>query len=175
MDVVVAKATGAAKAGRSDPRRLTERADGAAEAGAEGEGRTLALGGTVVFLAAVLCCGLPFLALAAVAVGTWLGSLTDLWPSAAILVVALALFGLRHGAGARPAGGVLGAVLAAFPALLCCSPVLPFLIATIAGVLPAARALGAPIQGFIAMHGAIHGRAGECCGNEAALPSRNLR
>jgi hypothetical protein len=29
------------------------------------------------------------------------------------------------------------------------------------------RGLGAP--------GAIHGRAGECCGNEAALPSRNLR
>ena len=68
------------------------------------------------------------------------------------LTLALAAHGLRHGAGARPAGGLLGAVLATLPALLCCSPVLPLAIATIAGILPAAGAFGVPIQGCIATH-----------------------
>jgi hypothetical protein len=68
------------------------------------------------------------------------------------LTLALGFHGVRHGAAARPAGGVLGAVLATLPALLCCSPVLPLAIAAIAAVLPAAGSLGVPIQGFIATH-----------------------
>ncbi len=76
------------------------------------------------------------------------------------LTLALSLQGMRQGAGVRPTGGVLGAVLATLPALLCCSPVLPLSIAAIAAVLPAAGSLGLPIQGFIATHEAwIYGVA----------------
>ncbi|MGH7071732.1 MAG: hypothetical protein ACREFO_17205 [Acetobacteraceae bacterium] len=76
------------------------------------------------------------------------------------LAVALGVHDLRHGAKARPTGSVLGAVLAIVPALLCCSPILPLTIATIASVLPAAGQLGLPIQGFIATHeGGIYGVA----------------
>lgn len=68
------------------------------------------------------------------------------------LTVALGVYGLRHGAGAKPAGSALGAVLAALPPLLCCSPILPLAISAVAATLPAAGPLGVPIQGFIATH-----------------------
>lgn len=74
--------------------------------------------------------------------------------------VGLGVYGLRQGSRMRPASTVLGAVLAILPALLCCSPILPLAIATVASVLPAAGQLGLPIQGFIATHeGAIYGVA----------------
>lgn len=76
------------------------------------------------------------------------------------LTVALGVYGLRQGAQPHPAGTVLGAVLATVPALLCCTPILPMAVATIASVLPAAGQLGLPIQGYIATHeGAIYGGA----------------
>jgi hypothetical protein len=76
------------------------------------------------------------------------------------LTVALGVYGIRQGARVGPAGTVMGAVLATLPALLCCTPILPLAIATIASVLPAAGQLGLPIQGFIATHeGAIYGVA----------------
>ncbi|MDA8051250.1 MAG: hypothetical protein M0002_14820 [Rhodospirillales bacterium] len=76
------------------------------------------------------------------------------------LTVALGVYGLRQGSRMHPADTVLGAVLATLPALLCCTPVLPLAIATIASVLPAVGQFGVPIQGFIATHeGAIYGVA----------------
>lgn len=76
------------------------------------------------------------------------------------LTVALGVYGIRQGSRVHPAGTVLGAVLATLPALLCCTPILPLAIATIASVLPAAGQLGLPIQGFIATHeGEIYGVA----------------
>jgi len=76
------------------------------------------------------------------------------------LTLALGLYGLRHGARAKPAGSVLGAVVAVLPALLCCSPILPLTIAAIAAILPAAGAFGVPTQRFIATHEAwIYGAA----------------
>ncbi|HLI17647.1 MAG TPA: hypothetical protein VKV22_05160 [Rhodanobacteraceae bacterium] len=68
------------------------------------------------------------------------------------LTIALAVHGFRNGAGAKSAGGALGAILGILPSLLCCSPILPLGIAAIAAFLPAAGSLGAPIQGFIATH-----------------------
>ena len=68
------------------------------------------------------------------------------------LTVTLGIYGIRQGSRANPAGSVLGAILATLPALLCCTPILPLGIATIASVLPAAGQLGLPIQGFIATH-----------------------
>lgn len=68
------------------------------------------------------------------------------------LTLALGVYGFRNGAGAKPAGSALGAVLAMLPALLCCSPILPLTLSAIAAALPAAGALGIPIQGFIATH-----------------------
>ena len=68
------------------------------------------------------------------------------------LTLALGMYGFRNGSGAKPAGSALGAILAALPPLLCCSPILPLAIAAVAAVLPAAGALGVPIQGFIATH-----------------------
>lgn len=68
------------------------------------------------------------------------------------LTLALAVHGFRNGSGAKPGGSALGAVLAALPPLLCCSPILPLAIAAVAAVLPAAGSLGLPIQGFIATH-----------------------
>lgn len=68
------------------------------------------------------------------------------------LTLALGMYGFRNGSGAKPAGSALGAVLAALPPLLCCSPILPLAIAAVAAILPAAGALGVPIQGFIATH-----------------------
>ncbi len=68
------------------------------------------------------------------------------------LIVGLAVHGFRNGAGAKSAGGALGAVLGILPSLLCCSPVLPLGIAAVAAVLPAAGSLGIPVQGFIATH-----------------------
>jgi len=68
------------------------------------------------------------------------------------LTLALGVHGFRNGSNAKPGGSVLGAVVATLPALLCCSPILPLSIAAIAAVLPAAGALGVPIQGFIATH-----------------------
>ncbi|MDA8248504.1 MAG: hypothetical protein M0Z28_04940 [Rhodospirillales bacterium] len=76
------------------------------------------------------------------------------------LTVTLGVYGIRQGARVGPTGTVLGAVLATLPALLCCTPILPLAIATIASVLPAVGQLGLPIQGFIATHeGAIYGVA----------------
>lgn len=68
------------------------------------------------------------------------------------LTVTLGVYGLRQGLRMRPASTVLGAVLAILPALLCCTPVLPLAVATMASVLPAIGQLGLPIQGFIATH-----------------------
>lgn len=68
------------------------------------------------------------------------------------LTLALAMHGFRNGSAVKPAGSALGAVLAALPPLLCCSSVLPLIIAAVAGILPAAGSLGLPIQGFIATH-----------------------
>ena len=68
------------------------------------------------------------------------------------LTLALGVYSFRCGAGAKPAGSALGAVLAILPSLLCCSPILPLTLSAIAAVLPAAGALGIPIQGFIATH-----------------------
>lgn len=76
------------------------------------------------------------------------------------LTVTLGVYGFRQGARTNHAGTVLGAVLATLPALLCCTPILPLGVVTIASVLPAAGRLGLPIQGFIATHeGAIYGVA----------------
>lgn len=68
------------------------------------------------------------------------------------LTLALGVHGFRNGSGAKPAGSALGAVLAALPPLLCCSPILPLAISAVAAILPAAGPLGLPIQGFIATH-----------------------
>lgn len=68
------------------------------------------------------------------------------------LTLALGVHGFRNGSSAKPAGSVLGAVLAALPPLLCCSPILPLAIAAVAAILPAAGSFGLPIQGFIATH-----------------------
>jgi hypothetical protein len=67
------------------------------------------------------------------------------------LTLALGVHGFRNGSGAKPAGSALGAVLAALPPLLCCSPILPLTIAALAAILPAAGSLGV-LQGFIAVH-----------------------
>lgn len=76
------------------------------------------------------------------------------------LTLVLAVHGFRNGSGAKPASSALGAVLAALPPLLCCSPVLPLAISAVAAVLPAAGSLGLPIQGGIATHElAIYGVA----------------
>jgi len=68
------------------------------------------------------------------------------------LTTALGVYGLRQGGSATSGRSVLGAIVAVLPTLLCCSPVLPMAIAAIASVLPAAGALGLPIQGFLATH-----------------------
>jgi hypothetical protein len=68
------------------------------------------------------------------------------------LTTALGIYGLRQGAHVTSGKSVMGAIVAVLPTLLCCSPVLPLAIATIASVLPAAGTLGLPIQGFIATH-----------------------
>jgi hypothetical protein len=68
------------------------------------------------------------------------------------LTLALGVYGFRSGSGAKPAGTALGAVLAALPPLLCCSPILPLAISAVAAILPAAGSFGVPIQGFIATH-----------------------
>lgn len=68
------------------------------------------------------------------------------------LTLALGAYGFRNGSGAKPAGSALGAILAALPPLLCCSPILPLAISAAAAVLPAAGSFGLPIQGFIATH-----------------------
>jgi hypothetical protein len=68
------------------------------------------------------------------------------------LTLALAVYSFRCGAGAKPAGSALGAILAMLPPLLCCSPILPLTLSAVAAVLPAAGALGIPVQGFIATH-----------------------
>ncbi len=68
------------------------------------------------------------------------------------LTLALGVYGFHNGSGAKPAGSALGAVLAALPPLLCCSPILPLAISAVAAILPAAGYIGMPIQGFIATH-----------------------
>ena len=68
------------------------------------------------------------------------------------LTLALGVYGFRNGSGAKPTGSALGAVLAALPPLLCCSPILPLAISAVAAILPAAGSFGIPIQGFIATH-----------------------
>ncbi|GBQ19051.1 hypothetical protein AA700_1323 [Acidiphilium acidophilum DSM 700] len=71
------------------------------------------------------------------------------------LTMALGIYGLRQGGSAASGGSVLGAIVAVLPTLLCCSPVLPLAVAAIASVLPAAGALGLPVQGFVATHEAL--------------------
>lgn len=74
--------------------------------------------------------------------------------------MAFGVYGFRQGSRMHPASTALGALVAILPALLCCSPILPLAIATIASVLPVAGQLGVPIQGFIATHeGEIYGIA----------------
>lgn len=68
------------------------------------------------------------------------------------LTLALGAYGFRNGSGAKPTGSALGAILAALPPLLCCSPILPLAISAVAAILPAADSFGLPIQGFIATH-----------------------
>ncbi|HQT65661.1 MAG: hypothetical protein B7Z71_05215 [Acidocella sp. 21-58-7] len=68
------------------------------------------------------------------------------------LTTALGIYGLRQGVPVTSGKTILGAIVAILPTLLCCSPILPLGIAAIASVLPAAGALGLPIQGFIATH-----------------------
>ena len=68
------------------------------------------------------------------------------------LTTALGIYGLKQGAHVTSGKTILGAIVAIVPTLLCCSPILPLVIATIASVLPAAGTLGLPIQGFIASH-----------------------
>lgn len=76
------------------------------------------------------------------------------------LTLSVSAYGLRHGSRAKPAGSLIGAILAALPALLCCSPILPVAIAALAAILPAVATIGAPLQGFIATHeGWIYGSA----------------
>ena len=76
------------------------------------------------------------------------------------LTIVIGVHGFRHGSRTRPTGSALGAILATLPALLCCTPILPLAIATIASVLPAVGQLSGPIQGFIATHeGEIYGVA----------------
>ena len=76
------------------------------------------------------------------------------------LTIVIGVHGFRHGSRTRPTGSVLGAILATLPALLCCTPIVPLAIATIASMLPAAGQVSGPIQGFVATHeGEIYGIA----------------
>ena len=68
------------------------------------------------------------------------------------LTAALGVHSLRHGGRARPGRSILGAAMATFPALLCCTSVLPLAVTAVASVLPAVGAFGVPVQGFIATH-----------------------
>lgn len=68
------------------------------------------------------------------------------------LTTALGIYGLRQGAHVTSGKTILGAIVAIVPTILCCSPILPLVITAIASVLPAAGAMGSPIQGFIATH-----------------------
>lgn len=68
------------------------------------------------------------------------------------LTTALGVYGLRQGGSPTSGKSMLGAIVAVLPTLLCCSPLLPLAIAAVASVLPAAGALGLPIQGFVATH-----------------------
>lgn len=68
------------------------------------------------------------------------------------LTLPLGIYAWRSGAGGGLAGSASGSIAALIAPLLCCSPILPLAIAAIAGILPAAGAAAAPLQGFIATH-----------------------
>lgn len=82
----------------------------------------------------------------------WMFALALVMALLLALTLALGVYGFRNGSGAKPAGSALGAVLAALPPLLCCSPILPLGISAVAAILPAAGSFGVPVQGFIATH-----------------------
>lgn len=68
------------------------------------------------------------------------------------LTLPLGIFGWRMGSGGGVAGSASGSLVALIAPLLCCSPILPVAIASIAAVLPAVGAAATPLQGFIATH-----------------------
>lgn len=68
------------------------------------------------------------------------------------LTAMLGIYGLKQGARARGGTSVLGALVAVLPTLLCCSPILPIIIAAAASVLPVMGTVGLPLQGFVATH-----------------------
>ena len=68
------------------------------------------------------------------------------------LTAMLGIYGLKQGARAPGGTSVLGALVAVLPTLLCCSPILPIIIAALASILPIMGTVGLPLQGFIATH-----------------------
>ena len=68
------------------------------------------------------------------------------------LTLPLGIHAWRSGGGGGLTGSASGSVAAMIGPLLCCSPILPLAIAAVAGILPAAGAAAAPLQGFIATH-----------------------
>ena len=68
------------------------------------------------------------------------------------LTTTLGLYSLRIGVGGKSSTSLIGACLAALPTLLCCSPVLPLILTSLASTLPIAARLGSPLQGLIATH-----------------------
>ncbi len=68
------------------------------------------------------------------------------------LTTPLGLYSMRIGVGGKTSTSLIGAILAVLPTLLCCSPVLPLIITTLASTLPIAATIGSPLQGFIATH-----------------------
>lgn len=68
------------------------------------------------------------------------------------LMLPVAVFTMRHGGRVKTASGASGVLVALATPLLCCSPVLPTAMGTIAAVIPAAGKIGLPIQGFVATH-----------------------
>ncbi len=71
--------------------------------------------------------------------------------AAAALTFTLAVHGFRTAAGAGARGtGVLGGVLAILPSMLCCTPVIPTLLALLGATTPTLFTLSGRIQGFFA-------------------------
>lgn len=68
------------------------------------------------------------------------------------LTLPLGIYGWRMGSGGGVAKSAWGSLVALIAPLLCCSPILPISIATVAAILPAAGAAATPLQGFIATH-----------------------
>lgn len=68
------------------------------------------------------------------------------------LMLPVAVFALRHGGRIRAASGAGGVLVAVITPLLCCSPLIPIVIGSLAAIIPAAGHIGLPIQGFVATH-----------------------